>query len=83
MTRISNLETNLMEEERHEYTNGEVTVVWKPKVCIHSGNCVRGLPSVFDVKARPWINALGASTDEIVRQVAQCPSGALSIKSSD
>ncbi len=61
-----------------EYTNGEVTIVWKPKTCIHAGECVRGLPSVFNSKARPWINPEGATTQEIVDQVKKCPSGALS-----
>lgn len=69
-----------MSQETHEYTNGEVTVVWKPKVCIHSGICVRGLRDVFDNTARPWINMQGASTEEIVAQVGRCPSGAISIK---
>ena len=63
--------------ETKEYTNGEVTIVWKPEVCIHSAFCVKGLPGVFDSKARPWINAQGGTTDEIVAQVKKCPSGAL------
>ncbi len=61
-----------------EYSNGEVTIVWKPNLCIHSTNCVKGLPEVFDNNKRPWINAEGASTDEIISQVKKCPSGALS-----
>ncbi len=61
-----------------EYSNGEVTIVWKPKLCIHSTICVTGLPEVFDNTKRPWINAKGASTDEIISQVKKCPSGALS-----
>lgn len=61
-----------------EYSNGEVTIVWKPDLCIHAANCVNGLPGVFNQKARPWINAEGASTDEIIAQVKKCPSGALS-----
>lgn len=67
-----------MSTEAKEYTNGEVTVVWKQDLCIHSANCVRGLPNVFDPKARPWINIEGATTDELVAQVKKCPSGALS-----
>ena len=63
-----------------EYSNGEITVVWKPKKCQHSGNCVKGLPKVFNPKARPWITLETASTKEIVAQVGKCPSGALSIK---
>lgn len=60
------------------YTNGEITVVWKPDICIHSKLCWHGLPEVFDPKARPWINAEGASTEKIAAQVDKCPSGALS-----
>lgn len=36
------------------YTNGEITVVWKSGKCIHSGNCVRNLSPVFNPKERPW-----------------------------
>lgn len=61
-----------------EYSNGEVTIVWKNGLCIHSGNCVRGLHEVFNTKASPWINANGSTTEKIVEQVKKCPSGALS-----
>jgi len=61
-----------------EYSNGEVSIVWKPELCIHSTNCVKGLPNVFDNNKRPWINAEGASTNNIISQVKKCPSGALS-----
>ena len=60
------------------YSNGEVTVVWKPDLCVHSGLCARGLPLVFDPRRRPWVAIDAASTEAIVDQVAQCPSGALS-----
>jgi uncharacterized Fe-S cluster protein YjdI len=63
-----------------EYTNGEITVVWKPDTCIHSAKCFRGLPSVFDPNNRPWVTISGASSEAIRAQVAKCPSGALSIK---
>lgn len=63
-----------------EYSNGEVTVIWQPALCIHSERCYKGLPEVFDPSARPWVNAEGASTDRIVVQVNQCPSGALSYR---
>ena len=62
-----------------KYSNGEVTVVWEPGKCIHAGKCVRGLPEVFDTKAKPWINIEGADTKSIINQVKNCPSGALSI----
>jgi len=63
-----------------EYSNGEITVLWKPGLCIHSAKCVKGLPNVFNINSSPWIDASGASTDEIIEQVSHCPSGALSIK---
>jgi len=70
-----------MEENKDlikEYSNGEVTIVWKQNKCIHSANCAKGLPQVFNPKARPWINENGASTNEIIAQIKKCPSGALS-----
>ena len=61
-----------------KYTNGEVTIVWQPQLCIHSGICANGLPEVFRPKERPWINAEAADTEKLVNQVKYCPSGALS-----
>ncbi len=64
----------------HEYTNGEITILWKPELCIHAGVCVRTLPQVYHPKSRPWIHPENATSEEIINQVAQCPSGALAIK---
>lgn len=65
-------------ESSKEYSNGEVTIVWKPELCIHSASCVKGLPSVFQPKEKPWIKENGASTEKIINQIKKCPSGALS-----
>ena len=67
-----------MPKETLKYTNNEVTVVWKPKVCIHSTICWKGLIEVFNPKERPWIKMDGATTEKIIEQVRKCPSGALS-----
>ena len=67
-----------MDEPTIRYTNGEITVLWKPERCIHSGICVRGLPAVFNVARRPWVSMISGTTDEIRSQVEKCPSGALS-----
>lgn len=69
--------------EKLHYTNGEVTIVWQPKLCKHSGNCVRGLPAVFNSKEKPWVKPAGASTEQIIEQVKKCPSGALSFFMND
>ncbi len=63
-----------------EYTNGEVTVKWQPGLCIHSGICLKGLPEVFNLKERPWVNMDGAGSEAIVSLVRECPSKALTIK---
>lgn len=69
-----------MAEKKLEYSNDEITVIWRPDVCTHSGKCVRGLGEVFDVKAKPWINMLGAESERIIQQVEACPSKALTWK---
>ena len=60
-----------------EYTNDEVTIVWKPKTCIHSAKCVHGLPEVFKPEEKRWIQVENATTDAIINAVKGCPSGAL------
>jgi uncharacterized Fe-S cluster protein YjdI len=60
-----------------EYTNGDITVVWKPDVCKHSTLCWRGMIEVFNPKNRPWIDMDGADSAAIIAQVEKCPSGAL------
>ena len=66
-------------KEKH-YTKEDLTVVWKSDLCIHSGNCVRGLQQVFDPKRRPWIDLEHADKARIIEQVKKCPSGALSYR---
>jgi uncharacterized Fe-S cluster protein YjdI len=63
-----------------EYQKEDITIVWKSEKCIHCGNCARGIAAVFKPREKPWIQPDGASKDEIIEQVANCPSGALSIK---
>jgi len=64
-------------ENHRSYTNGEITVFWKPEKCWHAAACVSNLPKVFDVKRRPWVDIDAAPSEEIARVVELCPSGAL------
>jgi len=69
-----------MDENNREYTNGEITVFWRPKECVHATTCFRELRAVFDPGKRPWVNMQGASSDEIIRVVDLCPTQALHYK---
>jgi uncharacterized Fe-S cluster protein YjdI len=60
------------------YSNEDITIVWNPEICTHSGKCVRSLPKVYNPKARPWITIENATTEELKQQIKTCPSGALS-----
>ncbi len=61
-----------------KYKKDDLTIVWKPKLCIHSAICVKELPNVYDPKAKPWITPEHASIEELKAQITKCPSGALS-----
>ena len=67
-----------MPKEAFNYTNGEVTVVWKPGVCMHSTICWKGLINVFDPRKKPWIKMDEAGSGQIIEKVKKCLSGALS-----
>lgn len=67
-----------MKDITKKYTNGEVTIIWKPSQCIHSAICFKGLGQVFDPGRRPWITPEQATTQQIIEQIKKCPSGALS-----
>jgi len=66
-----------------EYSNGDITVIWEPKLCIHAGECVKALPEVYNPQERPWININNASTEALKAQIHKCPSKALSYRSKD
>lgn len=65
-------------DKKIKYTNGDITVLWKPELCKHSGRCVTQLPKVFNLKTKPWVTMTGADSDTIKEQVNRCPTGALS-----
>lgn len=66
-----------------EYANDRIVVAWEPAYCIHTARCLEGLPQVFDVRARPWVNIDAASADDVAAVVARCPTGALSYRRLD
>lgn len=66
-----------MSEAVKTYETEQVKVFWRPEICQHAGECVKGLPSVFDVNKRPWVSVENAAPEDIMRVVDLCPSKAL------
>ena len=72
-----------MDQEIYEYEGEEITVSFDNKRCIHSAECVKNLPSVFDPDEKPWIQAENASAEKIKEAVHHCPTGALKYENGD
>jgi uncharacterized Fe-S cluster protein YjdI len=70
-----------MTEITKKYSNDDITIIWKPSVCIHSTLCwkgEKGLKQVFNPMEKPWIKPEGGTTEQIIERVNACPSGAIS-----
>lgn len=68
---------------KKDYRTDAIAVRWEPDYCIHTANCIRGLPAVFDPRDRPWVHVDEAAADDIARVVATCPTGALHFERRD
>ncbi len=56
-------------------------VSWDENTCIHSGKCVKNLPSVFSVQNGKFVIVEdGAPEEQVRRVVGECPSKALKIE---
>jgi len=64
-------------DKSHNYRGANISVHFNLGVCIHSGQCIGTLPSVFNLKAKPWIQPDNADVEEVIKTVNNCPSGAL------
>jgi CDGSH-type Zn-finger protein len=67
-----------VEDKRDNVEGKEITIHDNRGICAHAGRCTDGLPSVFRLGTEPWIDPSGATRDEIIATIRQCPSGALS-----
>lgn len=66
-----------------EYPAPGIVVTWDAGRCRHAAECVRGLPAVFNTRARPWIDPHAAGIDELVEVIERCPSFALGYRTDD
>jgi CDGSH-type Zn-finger protein len=62
---------------RVAHTGRAITIFDNRGICSHAGFCTDGLKAVFRMKVEPWIDADGASVEEVVAAIEKCPSGAL------
>ena len=74
----SEIQSDPAQNELDHYTGKGITIQDNRSICAHAGLCTERLAAVFRLKEEPWIDPDGASVEEIVALVEQCPSGALS-----
>jgi len=72
-----------MSDTIYKYEGKDVVVTYDVKRCIHAGECVHGLPQVFDPKTKPWISPDAADVDALLQTVMRCPTGALHLERED
>jgi CDGSH-type Zn-finger protein/uncharacterized Fe-S cluster protein YjdI len=68
---------------RRVYANDAIEVDWEPRLCIHMGNCFRGLAEVFKPEERPWVDVDAADPEAISATILTCPTGALHFRRLD
>lgn len=68
----------MSEKKVQHYENDQIKVQFNPNICEHAAECVKGLPTVFDVSKKKWINVDGSAANEITTVIDKCPTGALS-----
>lgn len=64
-------------------SSDSIEVSFDPNLCAHAAHCLRGLPDVFNLQARPWIQPANANADEVAEVILRCPSGALTYRRLD
>jgi CDGSH-type Zn-finger protein/uncharacterized Fe-S cluster protein YjdI len=72
-----------MPEKIFTYESDEITVTWDKFKCIHAKECVHGLPSVFNIDEKPWIQPGKEAADKVAEVVMKCPTGALQFQRKD
>lgn len=68
---------------RHSYPGKKLTVHYDTRTCIHAGECVRGLPTVFNPQNKPWVDPDADDVEALVKAIARCPTGALTYERTD
>ena len=73
----------MLRERIIRYNGKSISVRFHVDRCTHVSECLMGLPEVFDMRKRPWINPDEASVDEVAEVIMRCPTGALHFQRKD
>ncbi len=73
-----------MASEPQDYRGENITIRFDGDRCIHSRNCVLGLPHVFQANVPgAWIKPDNGSVEELIAVARSCPSGAIAYRRHD
>jgi CDGSH-type Zn-finger protein/uncharacterized Fe-S cluster protein YjdI len=73
-----------MSDAPETYRGKSLTIHFDGARCIHSRNCVVGLPGVFKANVEgPWIDPDAASAEDLAAIARACPSGAITYERHD
>ena len=72
-----------MKAKVRTYETDEIAVEYDAGRCIHVGECVRGLPRVFDPTRRHWIEPSLGPAGAVADVIRRCPTGALRYRPRD
>lgn len=68
---------NKLDKDFRQYKGQDIDVYFNLKICQHSGVCTTKLPTVFNLKQKPWIKPDQDEVKAIMETIEACPSGAL------
>ena len=70
--------------DKTTYDGNDISISFDGSKCIHSRNCVLGLPNVFQANVEgQWINPDNATSEQVVATAHACPSGAITFERHD
>lgn len=72
-----------MQQKIRTYEGKNIDVKYDVKRCIHAEECVKGLPAVFNLQERRWIQPDKGDVDLLSEVVTRCPTGALHYERKD
>ena len=76
-------EKDILKKGYKKYSGDKVDVYFNIDKCEHAGKCVHGNSEVFSVLRKPWILPDESTSEDLIRIIEKCPSGALKYRLKD